>query len=446
MTKQGKTAEEGRLDETRVKGMPWKQWGPYLSERQWGTVREDYSDNGDAWNYFTHDQARSRAYHWGEDGLAGFSDDHQRLCFAIALWNGKDPIIKERLFGLTNSEGNHGEDVKEYYYYLDSTPTHSYMKYLYKYPQNAYPYSDLVETNRRRGRNDPEYELLDTGIFNEDRYFDVFVEYAKATPTDTLIQITVANRGPGAAPLHVLPTLWFRNTWTWWPEQPKPSMREVPGAAGVGRICASHSNLGDYTLRCEGNPPLLFTENDTNNERIFGTHNSSRYVKDAINSYLVAGRFDAVNPSRNGTKAAAHYQVNVAGGGEAAIRLRLTNGTVAEPFGSQFNQITNLRRREADEFYQTETPPGIGDDAANILRQAYAGMLWSKQYFFLDANKWLEEHGADPLQPTTRQVRNREWFHMVSDDIFSMPEKWEYPWFAAWDLAFHALALSMVRH
>jgi hypothetical protein len=351
------------------------------------------------------------------------------------------------LFGLTNSEGNHGEDVKEYYYYyLDSTPTHSYMKYLYKYPQNAYPYSDLVETNRRRGRNDPEYELLDTGILNEDRYFDVFVEYAKATPTDTLIQITMANRGPGAAPLHVLPTLWFRNTWTWWPEQPKPSMREVPGAAGVGRICASHSNLGDYTLRCEGNPPLLFTENDTNNERIFGTHNSSRYVKDAINSYLVAGRFDAVNPSRNGTKAAAHYQVNVAGGGEAAIRLRLTNGTVAEPFGSQFNQITNLRRREADEFYQTETPPGIGDDAANILRQAYAGMLWSKQYFFLDANKWLEEHGADPLQPTTRQVRNREWFHMVSDDIFSMPEKWEYPWFAAWDLAFHALALSMVRH
>ena len=285
--KQNKTAEQLRLGEARENGVPWKQWGPYLSERQWGTVREDYSENGDAWNYFTHDQARSRAYHWGEDGLAGISDDHQRLCFAIALWNGKDPILKERLSGLTNSEGNHGEDVKEYYYYLDGTPTHSYMKYLYKYPQNAYPYSDLVETNRRRGRSEPEYELLDTGIFNVDRYFDVFVEYAKAAPTDILIQITLCNRGPEAASLHLLPTLWFRNTWTWWPEQPKPSLREVPGATGNARIYASHSGLGGYTLHCEGNPPLLFTENVTNNERIFGKPNATPYVKDAINNYVV---------------------------------------------------------------------------------------------------------------------------------------------------------------
>jgi Glycosyl hydrolase family 63 C-terminal domain len=438
------TAEELRLDETRDSGVPWKQWGPYLSERQWGTVREDYSESGDAWNYFTHDQARSRAYHWGEDGLAGISDEHQRLCFAIALWNGKDPIVKERLFGLTNSEGNHGEDVKEYYYYLDSTPTHSYMKYLYKYPQNAYPYSDLVETNRRRGRNEPEYELLDTGIFNEERYFDVFVEYAKASPSDILIQITLCNRGPAAATLHLLPTLWFRNTWTWWPEQPKPSLWEMPGTTGGARIYASHSGLGDYTLHCEGNPPLLFTENDTNNERIFGKPNATPYVKDAINNYVVAGRLDTVNPNRMGTKAAAHYQVDVAAGGTAVIRVRLGNGTIAAPFENQFDQIIEQRRREADEFYQAGTPPYIGPDAANMLRQAYAGMLWSKQYFFLDANKWLEEHGADPFRPTTRIVRNREWFHIVSADVFSMPDKWEYPWFAAWDLAFHSLALSMV--
>jgi len=439
-----KTLEELRLDEARESGVPWKRWGPYLSERQWGTVREDYSENGDAWNYFTHDQARSRAYHWGEDGLAGISDEHQRLCFAIALWNGKDPILKERLFGLTNSEGNHGEDVKEYYYYLDSTPTHSYMKYLYKYSQNAYPYSDLVETNRRRGRNAPEYELIDTGIFNEDRYFDVFVEYAKAAPSDILIQISLCNRGPEAATVHLLPTLWFRNTWTWWPEQPKPSLREVPGATGNAGIYTTHSGLGDYTLHCEGNPPLLFTENDTNNERIFGAPNGTPYVKDAINNYVLAGRREAVNPNRTGTKAAAHYQFNIDARSTVVVRLRLSSATITEPFGDQFYQITGQRRRDADEFYQAKIPSRIGQDTANMLRQAYAGMLWSKQYFFLDANKWLEEHGADPMHRTSRQVRNREWFHMVSDDIFSMPDKWEYPWFAAWDLAFHALALSMV--
>jgi Glycosyl hydrolase family 63 C-terminal domain len=437
-----RTAEERRLDEAREQGVPWRQWGPYLSERQWGTVREDYSENGDAWNYFTHDQARSRAYHWGEDGLAGLSDDHQRLCFALALWNGKDPILKERLFGLTNSEGNHGEDVKEYYFYLDSTPTHSYMKYLYKYPQNAYPYGDLIETNRRRGRNDWEYELLDTGIFNGDRYFDVFVEYAKAGATDILIQISVANRGPEAAELHVLPTLWFRNTWSWWPDQPKPSLRQMPGANTVA-IETSHAELGEFLLHCDGTPSLLFTENDTNNERLFGTPNPTPYVKDGINNYVVSGRQEAVNPNQVGTKAAAYYRLTVAAGATETIRLRLSNVASRDPFG-QFDQIIEQRRREADAFYQAVTPARVSADEANVMRQALAGMLWSKQYFFYDTDKWLEEHGADPLHPSARQVRNREWFHLIGDNVISMPDKWEYPWFAAWDLAYHTLALSVV--
>jgi Glycosyl hydrolase family 63 C-terminal domain len=438
-----KTTEEVRLDEAREKRVPWKQWGPYLSERQWGTVREDYSENGDAWNYFTHDQARSRAYHWGEDGLAGISDDHQRLCFALALWNGEDPILKERLFGLTNSEGNHGEDVKEYYFYLDSTPTHSYMKYLYKYPQTAYPYGDLIETNRRHGRNDQEYELLDTGIFNDDRYFDIFVEYAKATPTDILIRISVANRGPEAASLHVFPTLWFRNTWTWWPDQPKPSLRQRPRENTVA-IEASHAELGGFLLQCDGNPSLLFTENDTNNERIFGRPNATPYVKDGINNYVVAGRQDAVNPAQTGTKATAHYQLTVGAGETAVIRLRLSNTGSRTPFGVDFDQIVDGRRQEADAFYKAITPASVGEDQANVMRQALAGMLWGKQYFFLDADKWLVEHGFDPMRPTPRQVRNREWFHMIGDHIISMPDKWEYPWFAAWDLAFHTIALSTV--
>jgi hypothetical protein len=438
-----KTAEQMRLDEARERGVPWKQWGPYLSERQWGTVREDYSENGDAWNYFTHDQARSRAYHWGEDGLAGFSDDHQRLCFALALWNGKDPILKERLFGLTNSEGNHGEDVKEYYFYLDSTPTHSYMKYLYKYPQNAYPYSNLVETNRVRGRNDWEYELLDTSIFNENRYFDVFVEYAKAEPTDILIEINIANRGPEAASIHLMPTLWFRNSWTWWPDQPKPALRQKPGE-NIVTVEASHAELGDFLLHCDGNPRLLFTENDTNNERIFGTPNATPYVKDGINNFVVSGRQEAVNPNQTGTKVAAHYQLNVGTGETVVIRLRLSNAAYRDPFGSQFDQIIEDRRREADAFYQAITPTRINEDEARVMRQALAGMLWSKQYFFYDTDKWLEEHGYDAMRPTTRQVRNREWFHMIGDNVISMPDKWEYPWFAAWDLAFHTLALATI--
>jgi hypothetical protein len=424
------TAEQARLTEAREKGIPWRQWGPYLSERQWGTVREDYSETGDAWNYFTHDQARSRAYHWGEDGLAGFSDDKQRLCFALALWNGEDPILKERLFGLTNAEGNHGEDVKEYYFYLDSTPTHSYMRYLYKYPQNSYPYSDLVHINRRRSRNDREYELLDTGIFNEDRYFDVFVEYAKAASSDILIQITLCNRGPDSATLHVLPTLWFRNTWTWWPEQPKPSLREVKDNGGGATVAASHAELGDYFLQCEGSPRLLFTENETNNERVFGTPNATPYVKDGIGNCVVAGRQEAVNRNQTGTKAAAHYQLSLGGGSTAVIRLRLGSSAPEKPFDGRFAQTIEECRSEADEFYRAITPARVGEDAAKVMRQALAGMLWSKQHFFFDVDRWLEEHGADPMQPSTRQVRNHEWFHMISDHVISMPDKWEYPWFA----------------
>jgi Glycosyl hydrolase family 63 C-terminal domain len=426
--------------------VPWRQWGPYLSERQWGTVREDYSEDGNAWDYFSHDQARSRAYHWGEDGLAGISDDHQRLCFALALWNGKDPILKERIYGLTNSEANHGEDVKEYYFYLDSTPTHSYMKYLYKYPQNEFPYRDLINTNRGRGRLDPEYELLDTGIFNEDRYFDVFVEYAKAAPTDVLIQISLSNRGPDEAVAHLLPTLWFRNIWSWWPEEPKPSLKGAPAKNGAAAIAATDALLGEYFFYCEGQPRLLFTENETNNERLFGSANPTPFVKDGINNYVVSGNHNAVNPDNTGTKAAAHYQLRVGAGATATIRLRLSNAThgAAEPFGARFTEIFEARRREADEFYRSITPPGVGEDAANVMRQALAGMLWSKQYFRYDVQKWLEEHGIDPLRHSTRQLRNREWFHMISDHVISMPDKWEYPWFAAWDLAFHTLALSTV--
>jgi Mannosylglycerate hydrolase MGH1-like glycoside hydrolase domain len=437
------TAEEERLQACRT-GAPWKEWGPYLSERQWGTVREDYSGGGDAWNYFTHDQARSRAYHWGEDGLAGFSDHQARLCFSVALWNGKDPILKERLFGLTNSEGNHGEDVKEYYYYIDSTPTHSYMKYLYKYPQNAFPYTNLIETNRRRGRNDMEYELLDSGIFDKDRYFDVFVEYAKGGTDDILIQVSVCNRGAEPATLHLLPTLWFRNTWTWWPNEPKPSLRETKKKAGLSAIAADHSEMGHYTLFCDGSPPLLFTENDTNNARLFGTANPTPYVKDGINDYIVSGRQEAVNPGQTGTKAAAHYVIDVGAGQTSVIRLRLSHSQTLNPFDSQFDQIIEERRHEADEFYRAITPPGVSADAANVMRQALAGMLWSKQFFFLDAEKWLEEHDIDPLRPDQRPVRNREWFHMISKHVLSMPDKWEYPWFAAWDLAFHTIALATV--
>jgi hypothetical protein len=443
------TIEQQRLQDERDKGVPWKKWGPYLSERQWGTVREDYSDGGDAWNYLSHDQARSRAYHWGEDGLAGLSDEKQRLCFALALWNGQDPILKERLFGLTNSEGNHGEDVKEYYFYLDSTPTHSYMKYLYKYPQRAYPYKRIA--HHHRDRSQMEYELLDTGLFDDERYFDVFVEYAKAAPEDILIRITVWNRGPEDAALYVLPTLWFRNTWSWWPGEHKPVMHALQDRNGASVIAASHAELGHRYLYCEGDAPILFTENETNNERLFGTPNASPYVKDAINDYVVHGRLDAVNPERNGTKASAQYLMVVPPAQSVMLRLRLSEHApealgypFGYPIGQWFDSEFESRRREADEFYQSITPASVGADAANVMRQALAGMLWSKEYYYWDGPKWLEEHGASPVRAYTRSVRNRDWFHMINDSLVSMPDKWEYPWYAAWDLAFHTIALSVV--
>jgi hypothetical protein len=439
----GQEAERRRLAEVDESGVAWRRWGPYLSERQWGTVREDYSGNGDAWSYFTHDQARSRAYRWGEDGIAGVSDDRQRLCFALALWNGRDPLLKERMFGLTNAEGNHGEDVKEYYFYLDSTPTHSYLKFLYKYPQAEYPYGDLVAANRARGRGDFEYELLDTGVFDEDRYFDVVVEYAKASPEDLLVEITVHNRGPDEASLHLLPTLWFRHTWSWAGGGATPSLRQVPGEAGSAVICAEHEELGRRWLYCTDEAPLLFTENETNNERIFGSANSSPYVKDGIDRYVVHGETDAVNPDRTGTKAAAHHVLTIAGGQSAGVRLRLADTELAEPFGPGFGQVFAQRRAEADEFYDGVVPSRVGEDERRVVRQALAGMLWSKQYYYLDVERWLAEHGVDPLDADPR-VRNSNWYHMVNDEIISMPDKWEYPWYAAWDLAFQAVVLSIV--
>jgi hypothetical protein len=438
--------ETARLEAARVAKTPWRKWGPYLSERQWGTVREDYSHDGNAWDYFTHDMARSRAYHWGEDGLAGISDDNQLLCFGLALWNGKDPILKERAFGLTNSEANHGEDLKEYYFYLDSTPTHSYMKYLYKYPQAEFPYLNLIQTNRGRNRLDMEYELLDTGIFNEDRYFDVFVEYAKQGPEDLLIEISVANRGPEAAELQVLPSLWFRNTWTWWPGTPKPTLKYLKGPKGIQAIAASHPDLGDRYLYVDGDAQLLFTENETNNQRIFGTANDSPYVKDGINNYVVEGNAEGVNPAQVGTKAAAQYRLKVDAGKTATVRLRLTDvppAVIGDPF-STFAGTMKTRQAEADEFYRKITPSKVTEDEALVMRQAMAGMLWSKQYFFFDLDKWLKEHGDDPMKPNLKAMRNSEWFHMLNRHVISMPDKWEYPWYAAWDLAFHTIALTTV--
>ena len=448
----GTSAEQMRLVEARNEGTPWKRWGPYLSERQWGTVREDYSENGDAWNFFTHDHARSRAYRWGEDGLGGICDDKQRLCFALALWNGEDPILKERLFGLTNSEANHGEDVKEYYFYLDSTPTHSYMKYLYKYPQAAFPYADLVETNRRRNREETEYELLDTGAFHEDRYFDTFVEYAKESPDDILIRITVHNRGLEPAEIHILPTLWFRNNWASWIAKPaaKPILKQIDGPAGASTIAATHDEMGAYHLYCEGNAPLLFTENSTNHAKLgLDYPDEGPYLKDAIHDYVVHGNEGAVNPDRTGTKAAAHYRLTIGPGRSANIRLRLvaqppTGQDRKTPLGCEFDETFAARLREADEFYRSVTPPSVSPDAANIMRQAIAGMLWSKQYYYWDGNTWLQEHSAHPLHRGYRSFRNGEWFHMINEDIISMPDKWEYPWYAAWDLAFHTLPISIV--
>ncbi len=440
------TREESRLEQARKRTAHWKRWGPYLSERQWGTVREDYSADGTAWEYFPHDHARSRAYRWGEDGLAGISDNHQRLCFALALWNGRDPILKERLFGFTNSEGNHGEDVKEYYFYLDSMPTHSYMKYLYKYPQAPFPYAALVDENRRRGRGAPEYELLDTGVFDQDRYFDVVVEYAKATTDDILIRIVATNRGPDAVELHLLPTLWFRNTWSWGFGGPRPGLRVGAPMPGSSVIEADHEALGRRWLYCEGSPALLFTENETNYQRLFSVPNPTPFVKDGIDDFVVHGRPEAVNPEQVGTKAAAHYRFVIGSGESVTLRLRLTDARRAGgPFGTTFDQVFAGRIREADEFYATVIPAAGSADTKRIMRQALAGLLWSKQFYHYDVKRWLTGDPAGPSPPPQRwQGRNREWTHLYNEDVISMPDKWEYPWYAAWDLAFHCVPLALV--
>ena len=435
------TQEDIRLQEAHEDKKAWRKWGPYLSERQWGTVREDYSDSGDAWNYFSHDQARSRVYRWGEDGIAGISDDEQILCFALALWNGKDPILKERMFGLTNSEGNHGEDVKEYYFYLDSTPTHSYMKYLYKYPHAAYPYGDLVETNRRRNRNEMEYELIDTQVFDDDRYFDVVVEYAKESPEDVSIRISATNHGPEPAVLHLLPTLWFRKIDD--DEDSKALLRQVI-SGGRSAVKATHAQFGNYVLNFEGQPQVLFTNNETNTERVFGQPNKSPYVKDAFHDFVIHGRSSAVNPDQEGTKAAVYYTQSVAAGATWSICLRLSSEAEAESArGLWPENIFARRKQEADEYFRAITPEKLTEDEANVMRQALAGMLWTKQYYHFDVNRWLGEHGEGSVRH--QQVpRNADWQHMVNANVISMPDKWEYPWYAAWDLAFHTLSLSIV--
>ena len=447
------TAEHRRLEENRQGTADWLAWGPYLSERQWGTVREDYSAGGDAWDYFPHDQARSRAYRWGEDGIAGISDSRQRLCFSMAMWNGADPILKERMFGLTNGQGNHGEDVKEYWFYLDSTPTHSYMKLLYKYPQREFPYNDLLQTNGARSKDEFEYELIDTGIFEEDRYFDVFVEYAKAAPDDILVEVTAHNRGPDAATLHLLPTLWFRNTWAGGPGVSRVPSLEAATADGSAGVRASHPDLGQWLLSCDDSAELLFCDNETNNQRLFGAPNVAKYVKDGINDYVVNGATDAVNPDRRGTKAAALHKLEVEPGGSARIRVRLTAAPAAstasssaKALGAGFDRVVGARRQEADEFYETVTAASVNEDGTNVMRQALAGMLWSKQYYEYDVHTWLREHGVNPwsVHAQTAGVRNAPWFHLDAGDVISMPDKWEYPWFAAWDLALHTIPLSLV--
>ena len=433
-----RTAEARRLEEIH-KGVRWRRWGPYLSERQWGTVREDYSEQGSAWDHFSHEQARSRAYRWGEDGIGGFGDSQLSLCLALALWNERDPILKERLFGLTNREGNHGEDVKEIYYYLDATPTHSYMRMLYLYPQAAFPYAQLVDENRRRTLDDPEFEILDTGVFDDGRYFDVEIEYAKAAPDEILMQVTIHNRGDRAAPLHVLPQLWARNTWSWKPASVRPAL----AACADGSIAVSHPQLAPMRLVCDGTPELLFCENDTNPRRLWGRQ-AAGFFKDGIHDYIVGGDATAVNSARRGTKAAAHYRLELAAGGSARLRLRLALEDSATGF-EDFDRVVTERRKEADEFYAAIQSDVRNADARLVQRQALAGMLWSKQFYHIDIPEWL---AGDPLQPpppaARRQGRNADWFHLNNADIIAVPDKWEYPWYAAWDLAFHCVVLAFV--
>jgi mannosylglycerate hydrolase MGH1-like protein/glycosyl hydrolase family 63 len=467
------TTEDRRLEEARTRKKHWKRWGPYLSERQWGTVREDYSPGGTAWEFFPHDHARSRAYRWGEDGIGGISDRHQMICFGLALWNGQDPILKERLFGLTGNQGNHGEDVKEQYFYLDSTPTHSYMKMLYKYPQAEFPYAKLVEENQRRGRDEPEFELIDTGVFDQSRYFDVFVEYAKCSEEDILIRITVANRGPESATLHMLPSLWFRNTWSWGRDLRRPVVRPSASVAGGIGVELQHWQYGKRWLVCEGKPELLFTENETNNARLFGGRNRTLYVKDAFHEYVIHGNKDAVNPHHTGTKMAAHFVLHLEAGESKIVKLRLTDmdplgalspdsvrpGTITSPahaergesvpatddFATGFDQMFGIRIKEADDFYASRIRKELADDTKNVMRQALAGMLWSKQFYHFDVRTWLEGDPAGPPPPKQRwNGRNKEWTNLYNDDVISMPDKWEYPWYAAWDLAFHSIPLALI--
>jgi len=439
--------EQQRLAEADQGQKPWRAWGPYLSERQWGTVREDDSPDGDAWESFSHDQARSRTYQWGEDGLAGISDDRQLLCFALALWNGKDPIIKERLFGLTNSEGNHGEDVKEYYYYLDSTPTHSYMRYLYKYPLNAFPYEDLVAVNKARSRHESEYELIDTGVFDKNEYCDVEVEYAKANPEDLLIQITVHNPSDQAASLTVLPTLWCRNTWAQGGNA-RPLIKANLGESVAASIHASHPDLGDFVLHCKDADELVFTENETNTEIIYDKPNQSPYTKCGINRYIVHGEIAAVNPSQRGTKASAVHNLSIGAHASSTIQLRLAKSTPESNNDSayyDFDQILDRRKQDCDDYYAKVMPAGLSTEQKLVFRQAVAGMLWSKQFYNYDIAPWLQQRGIDPLGAVNGQgFRNQQWHHMNNCDVISMPDKWEYPWYAAWDLAFHSMAFSLV--
>jgi Glycosyl hydrolase family 63 C-terminal domain len=439
-------AEEKRLEEARTRKAHWKRWGPYVSDRAWGTVREDYSATGEAWEYFPHDHARSRAYRWNEDGLAAICDRHQFVCFGLALWNEADAILKERLFGLTGNEGNHGEDVKEYYFHLDSTPTHSFMKFLYKYPQRAYPYGQLLEENRRRSKQDPEFELLDTGVFNENRYFDVVVEYAKAAPEDILIRITAHNRGPGPARVHLLPTIWFRNTWSWNQGQTKPVMKKVDAPGKISTLALEHPEAGKLWLHCEDTAETLFTENETNTQRLYG-YSGPAYAKDGINDYIVAGNKEAVNPAQSGTKAAAHYSCEIPAGGSVTIKLRLTKENPAarrNPIDTEFDRIFLLRNKEADEFY-AKVAPSLSEDGRNVQRQAFAGLLWSKQFYHYAQRDWLAGDPAQPAPPEQRKRgRNSDWSHIYNADVISMPDKWEYPWYAAWDLAFHCVPLALV--
>jgi hypothetical protein len=467
------TVEDHRLEEARLRKKHWKRWGPYLSERQWGTVREDYSANGTAWEYFPFEHSHARTYRWGEDGIGGICDRHQMICFALALWNGKDPILKERLFGLTGNQGNHGEDVKECYFYLDSTPAHSYMRMLYKYPQSEFPYRWLVEENARRGRTNPEFELLDTGVFRENRYFDVFVEYAKADVEDILIKITAFNRGPEAAPLHLLPTLWYRNTWSWGKDLRRPVTRHAPDTPGSRCTELQHWQYGKRWLLAAGTPELLFTENETNYEEIFKFRSRTPYVKDGFHSYLIRGNKAAVNPEHTGTKMAAHYALHLGPGESATLKLRLTDlnplggmdsdspmvGTISGPghyergagvpgtndFGAGFDAVFADRQKEATEFYESRITKGMSEDAHRVMRQAYSGMLWNKQFYHYDVYTWLEGDPAGPEPPPERlHGRNKDWTHLYNDDVISMPDKWEYPWYAAWDLAFHCIPLAII--